>query len=263
MLSFNRFKSKLKGSEQQKQNIESTTTTTTTSNDGIGAHLYKNTITKKSLLQFKRIAIFGNKDGFLSNLLINVLSQYDSKVSMISITHPNNNNNSNNNNDNNNNNNNNSSNNITQILLEREEIDKITFKNISIANGDRDVLKNILKEIDIFVFCFEWCHFRDLYLEMTAIYNFCQHNNEITPKHIIVTSPIGVEDSEFTAKNGSMESIFNPIPTSFLFYSSLMQWLFTGPPSYNNNNNNISNSNNNNNNNNSYNTKSSKNNNEE
>ncbi|KYQ92689.1 hypothetical protein DLAC_06687 [Tieghemostelium lacteum] len=230
MIGFNRFKSKVK-----------------TNVSVIPGFLKKSekemkssTLSRKASLQSKRIIIIGNKRDFLSNLLSTVLQQYESCIKLITFSQ----------------NQPNSPVNGSSGIREKEESSMVESVNIDLDSKDDDVVVDKLRnsiysctssanhnsfinnEI-LLVLCFEWCEFSELYHRMHLVSRSCQGQDKVGGDQVVkilIAFPIGVEDSQFQQQQQhSIESIFNPISTVFLFYSALMQWLFVGPPTSMNN----------------------------
>ncbi|KAN0012253.1 hypothetical protein ACTFIU_007551 [Dictyostelium citrinum] len=239
MIGFNRFRNKLKGvnnnSPIKREPILPSSSPTLTNQQ-------YTTLTRKSMLLSKKIVIFGIRGDFLSNLLVTVLAQYECSVTLVFLTQSNSKQDNNIINNNSNSSNNNNNNNITTLEILQEDSEKID---------------EIVKENDVIIACFEWCEFRTIYDQVKVISSSCKNingnntndnensssNNEslnenkssknkiLIDKQIMVVFPIGVEDMEYSLENTSIESIFDPLPVTFIFYSALMQWLFVGPPS--------------------------------
>ncbi|EGG16003.1 phosphatidylinositol-4-phosphate 5-kinase family protein [Cavenderia fasciculata] len=225
-----------------------------------------NTLMKKSQLFAKSIAVIGDQGSFLHTLLTSVLMQYECRVHMISIEtaatdastrlsssviNPSELKEADNND-----------------LFEQTYINVFDTKSTEELAKVTSRLVDIIEDIDYVIVCFEWTQYKEMYRKLdivstccrTAITNNNNYNNNSNnnnssgvagataaaesgnpyienntytkkPPTIIVSFPIGIEDEG--GSNKSIESMFDGMPTSFLFYSALMQWLFVGPPRYN------------------------------
>ncbi|EFA85370.1 phosphatidylinositol-4-phosphate 5-kinase family protein [Heterostelium album PN500] len=252
MLQFNRFKTKIRNAPLFGKNGASPP-----SSGGAGGII--KAITKR-LFNERKVIVVGEEGSFIASLLTSVLAQFECSVTYLSLivhtttstststTTPDNIDNNNNNNNNNNNEDNNNNNNINTLTINMSKCWVRSGPNMC-ATVDQEELSRVMNSIvntmdagDFVILCCEWAEYRQLFDQLDVLARCCK---SASVRSVAVVFPMGVEDESITqlssssslnssstcSSNGkSIESIFEGITTTFLFYSALMQWLFIGPP---------------------------------
>eukprot|EP01133_Synstelium_polycarpum_P007751 gene7751-9086_t len=184
------------------------------------------TLTKKSMLFGKRVAVVGQEGSFMAGLLAGVLVQYECRVHSIALCKDR------------------PTSALPPMPLDGEGV-PTTFvhlarcysrgppgADVAVAVNAEElaramaVITDVLRDADVVIVCCEWSEYRELFDEIDVLSRCIRSVNNVAS--VIVAFPIGVE--EINASSRSIESVFEGVPTTFLFYAALMQWLFVGPP---------------------------------
>ncbi|GAM23152.1 hypothetical protein SAMD00019534_063270 [Acytostelium subglobosum LB1] len=231
MLQFNRFRSKFKNTQLFKQ-------------AGI---IIRDQKTKKSMLNGRRVVVVGDEGSFLANLLSSVLIQFECKVYQVLLTDGSGGGNGTAAATLSTSSSSSTSTSSATTATDHPQIETTSVAlsrcwtrsgpNMSASVNQEELAKvmavvvDVLRDKDIVVICCEWAEYGNLFDQLDIVSRCCF---AAATTNVVLAFPMGVEEDLFTTSSPkSIESIFEGISTSFLFYSALMQWLFVGPPNHN------------------------------